>query len=166
MAMRNDVARDWTLFLESAKQDFIQLNFKAGRRFAFRPPRTILYDNVCNHLPLMVRSSLRREQELQLDTEYNFYKLRLLHEIGHALLGHRDYGLDLERVKMECAAWEKARELCRKYKVEFDEEFMETELDTYRDWLHQRSKCPICGLTRYQTGDGVYHCPGQDIGID
>ena len=44
----------------------------------------------------------------------------------------------------------------------FDEDFIETELDTYRDWLHQRSKCKKCGLTRYQTRDGVYHCPFCD----
>jgi lipopolysaccharide biosynthesis regulator YciM len=33
-------------------------------------------------------------------------------------------------------------------------------LDTYRDWLHRRSACPECGLTRYQTVDGRWHCPG------
>lgn len=155
-AVKDNTTDGVRIFLEKVSQDFVQLKFKVGKKFAFRPPRTIFY-TLNNNL-----SSTKVAGE----NEYKIYRLRLLHEVGHALLEHRDYGLDLERVKMECAAWEKARELCRKYKVEFDEEFMETELDTYRDWLHQRSKCPICGLTRYQTSDGVYHCPGQDIGID
>lgn len=49
-----------------------------------------------------------------------FYKARdtsqegiwsLLHETGHALLHHTNYYSDFELVKMEVAAWEKAKEL-------------------------------------------------------
>lgn len=60
---------------------------------------------------------------------------------------------------MEREAWEKARELCERYGVEYDEEVVEAELDSYREWLHKRSRCPKCGLTRYQGGDGKYRCP-------
>ena len=64
---------------------------------------------------------------------------------------------------MEVEAWEKARELAGIYKIPIDEELIEGELDTYRDWLHQKSRCPNCGLTRFQTPDGVFKCPKCDI---
>ena len=67
--------------------------------------------------------------------------------------------MDVERLKMESEAWEKARELASRYGVEVNEDLIQDELDTYRDWLHNKSKCRACGLTRYQTPDGVYHCP-------
>ena len=60
---------------------------------------------------------------------------------------------------MESEAWEKARELASKYNIEVDEDLIQDELDTYRDWLHSKSKCKKCGLTCYQTPDCVYHCP-------
>lgn len=64
---------------------------------------------------------------------------------------------------MERAAWEEARKLCRRYQIRYDEELVELKMDSYRDWLHQRSKCKKCGLTRYQTKDGEYHCPNCEI---
>ena len=60
---------------------------------------------------------------------------------------------------MEREAWEKARELCSLYGVSYDEEVAENELDTYRDYLDKKSRCPNCGLTRFQTPDGSFHCP-------
>lgn len=85
--------------------------------------------------------------------------LLLLHEVGHALLGHRSFKTDVGRLKMEVAAWEKARELTMIYGVEWDEDVAQEELETYRGWLHQKSRCPVCGLTRFETPDGRYHCP-------
>ena len=82
-----------------------------------------------------------------------------MHELGHALCKHTNFAMDVERLKMEREAWEKAREMASLYGVDFDDEFMECELDTYREWLHKKSRCPECGLTRFQTPDGVYHCP-------
>ena len=35
----------------------------------------------------------------------------LLHETGHALLGHKCYNADFELLQMEIAAWERARAL-------------------------------------------------------
>lgn len=122
--------------LAKLQKDFPDLRFVQGRKFAFRPPRTVV-----------------------MGAEEGAVELLLLHEVGHAVLGHYDFKLDVERLKMELAAWEKARELAKIYGVEFDDEMMEAELDTYRDWLHQKSRCPKCGLTRYQTAEGIYHCP-------
>lgn len=86
-------------------------------------------------------------------------ELLLLHELGHYLCGHREFGTLIKRLKMEREAWEKARELCDKYEVSYDEEVVERELDTYREWLDVKSRCPVCGLARFQTPDGIWHCP-------
>ena len=90
-------------------------------------------------------------------------ELLLLHEVAHAVLGHRDFKMDVERLRMEMEAWEKARELARVYGVEYDEDLAQMELDTYRDWLHQKSRCPECGLTRFQNLSGQYRCPRCDF---
>ena len=60
---------------------------------------------------------------------------------------------------MESEAWEKAQELASRYDIEVNEDLIQDELDTYRGWLHGKSRCRSCGLTRYQTPDGTYHCP-------
>ena len=60
---------------------------------------------------------------------------------------------------MEREAWEKARELAESYGILYDTGVVEEQLDTYRDWLDNKSRCPKCGLTRYQTPDQMYHCP-------
>lgn len=133
--------------LRRLKADYPELEFQVGRRFKYRPTRTIYYEQLC----------------VNVELEQNEYILQLLHEVGHALAGHRDYETDVERVKMEREAWERARELCEKYRVYYDEEFAESEMDTYRDWLHQRSLCKSCGLTRYQLATGEYRCPRCDI---
>ena len=124
------------LLTEKLKKDYPDLRFKEGRKFAFRPPRTIV-----------------------IGPEEPGAELLLLHEVGHAISGHRDFDVDVKRLKMEVEAWEKARDLANNYEMEFSEEVMETELDSYRDWLHQKSRCPACGLTRFETPDGQYHCP-------
>lgn len=148
-----DAARD---FVQKIVERYPDLRVRAGRKFAFRPARTIVYEEI-------PRREGRGEELLAktgVGLTLNEYKLSLLHELGHALLEHREFRTDAERVKMERAAWEKARELCAEYGVEYDEKFVEGRLDTYRDWLHRKSLCPECGLTRYQTRDGEYHCPG------
>ncbi|MEO5949134.1 MAG: hypothetical protein ABIP74_01905 [Candidatus Saccharimonas sp.] len=82
----------------------------------------------------------------------------LLHEIGHALLGHRDYTYDIHLVEMERAAWDKAREIAPNFGVMISENDIEDSLDTYRDWLHARSTCPHCGSTGVQDGKLNFTC--------
>ena len=118
------------------KKDYPEFRFREGAKFAFRPPKTI---TVGPHEPSD--------------------ELLILHELSHAILGHKDFKMDVTRLKMEKDAWAKARELATKYDVTTDEALVQRELDTYRDWLHQKSRCPKCGLTRFQTPDRVYHCP-------
>lgn len=122
--------------LEQVKLDYPDFRFISGKKFAFRPSRTIVFEPKSSN-----------------------WELLLLHELSHAILGHRSFSVDVQRLKMESDAWEKAKELAKKYDVEINDEFIQTELDTYRDWLHKKSRCPVCGLTRFETPDGVYHCP-------
>ena len=123
-------------FLAKLRTDYPELRFRNGKKFAFRPPKTII-----------------------LGPQEPFCELLALHEVSHAILGHKTFKMDVQRLKMETEAWEKAKELAPKYGVEINEDMIQGELDTYRDWLHQKSRCPSCGLTRFQTPDGVYHCP-------
>ena len=122
--------------LSQLQQNYPEYNFKSGVKFSFRPPRTILF----------------------VQNDPNFSSL-ILHELGHALLGHHNFTTDIKRLKMERAAWDKALELAQSLDVVIDENLIEAELETYRNWLHAKSKCQKCGLTRYQTHDGRYHCP-------
>ncbi|HET8708991.1 MAG TPA: ImmA/IrrE family metallo-endopeptidase [Candidatus Saccharimonadales bacterium] len=81
----------------------------------------------------------------------------LLHETGHALLEHKSYRADLELIKLEIAAWEKAKELADEFDLEIDEDHIQDCLDTYRDWLYQRSVCPRCNNKSLQQEDVTYY---------
>lgn len=126
------------IFLANIRCDFPDLRIISGKRFSFRPPRAVVY-------------------------EEGGSSLLFLHEVGHALIGMYDFKTEVGRLKIEVMAWEKAKELCDVYGVDVDEELIEAELDTYREWLHQKSRCPKCGLTRFQTPDGVWHCPQCEV---
>lgn len=81
----------------------------------------------------------------------------LLHETGHALLKHVSYKADLELLRLEIAAWERARGLARDLGVTINENHIQDCLDTYRDWLHKRSICPNCTTKSLQQGDFVHY---------
>lgn len=144
--------------LNKLERDYPDLRFLTGKKFTFRPPRTIVVPDFVQ----VTQNSVTAQDETCSAIEQKIYSLRLLHELGHAVLRHRDFATDIERIKMERAAWEQAREFCNYYGVKYDEEFVEEELDSYRDWLHQRSKCPQCGQTRFQASNGKYRCPFCD----
>jgi hypothetical protein len=81
----------------------------------------------------------------------------LLHETGHALLGHTSYEADFELLRLEMAAWERAKTLAHDLDIVIDDEHIEDCLDTYRDWLHKRSICPTCTTKSLQQGDFVHY---------
>lgn len=86
-----------------------------------------------------------------------------LHELGHALCGHDKYKLDTELIIIEREAWNKALELSERYNIPIDPDEIEDALDTYRDWLHTRSRCPSCGQTGWQDATTLlYQCPNCD----
>lgn len=82
----------------------------------------------------------------------------LLHEIGHAILEHKRYISDADLLQKEVAAWATARELAIRYQLEIDEGHIQDCLDTYRDWLHKRSTCPVCGSHGLEQRTGLYSC--------
>ena len=130
-------------FLLGLKEEYPSFSWRLGSRFKYRPPKTIVIDE-------------------KSDAPWPYFALLALHELGHALSGHKDYKTDVERLRIESEAWQRAkREIAnhQNWGLEYNEDFAEDELDSYRDWLHQKSKCKKCGLTRYQTADGIYHCP-------
>lgn len=85
-------------------------------------------------------------------------RLSLLHEISHALLGHKNYDQDLELIRMEVDAWRKTAELAKQHNVDFVDEDIEHCLDTYRDWLFARSRCPGCEQSGIQADERTYRC--------
>lgn len=166
----NGAEMEVNTFIERLEQDFPDLRWRAGRKFAFRPPRTIIYEQFFssrqvddNSKPVdkkMKLGAVQQSEQICEAEDWRRYQLCLLHELGHATLQHREFRTDPERLRMEMEAWRQAERLCGRYGIEFDMEFAEQQLDSYRDWLHRRSLCPRCGLTCYQTPDGRYHCPG------
>ncbi len=81
----------------------------------------------------------------------------LLHETGHALLNHKTYHADLELLRLEMAAWDKARQLGVELNIVIDEEHVQDCLDTYRDWLYKRSICPNCSAKCLQQSDFTHY---------
>lgn len=82
----------------------------------------------------------------------------LLHEMGHAVLGHQAYPDDITLISMERAAWDEALTLSKQYTITIPDDIIEDALDSYRDWLHARSTCPTCGSTGMQSSRDAYEC--------
>lgn len=84
----------------------------------------------------------------------------LLHELGHALLGHKTYNTDIDLLQKEVAAWAKASAIARGFNVgiDIDETYAENCLETYRNWLYKRSTCPECGAHGIQNETRQYYC--------
>ena len=82
----------------------------------------------------------------------------LLHELGHAELNHQNYRDDLELLMMEVAAWKEAKQLAQKYRIVIDDDHIQGCIDTYRDWLHRRSKCILCNTHSLQIDHTTYQC--------
>lgn len=82
----------------------------------------------------------------------------LLHEASHGILGHESYHRDIELLKLEREAWNKANELSILYGVKISEDTVEDALDSYRNWLHTRSICPACSKNGVQIAYNTYAC--------
>lgn len=115
-----------------------ETNFEAGETFFWSP----------------VNNSVTYKSE---STTQN-HQWALLHEAAHALLGHSQYKYDVELLLLEVEAWHKAKELGQKLNLSIDEEHVQDCLDTYRDWLHQRSTCPRCSTVSLQVSPQEYRC--------
>lgn len=125
--------------IETLSAKFPKLRFTAGKQFSWSPETGEIFYK---------RGGSGRRAEWSL-----------LHETGHALLGHRSYKADFELLRLELEAWECARELGRETGIDIDEDHIQDCLDTYRDWLYKRSICPSCGTKCLQQDDYThYNC--------
>ena len=142
-------------FLSALETNYSQFKFYPSSRFRFHPPKTIYYE-----LPILPISN----QDIPL--QFQSFAMQLLHELGHALSNHNSYQLSIDRLKKETEAWQSAKkvfalhpEWTKKYPFHYEQNFVELHLDTYRHWLHQKSVCKNCGLTRFQNQSGQWICP-------
>lgn len=125
-------------FIKRLAQDYPKYGFIRGNQDHWSPGRqTITYDPT---KPL---------RQLQYS---------VLHELAHAQLGHENYSSDIQLLKLESDAWELAAKIGKKYKLTISNSHIQNCLDTYRDWLHRRSACPVCGLRVTQTDARHYQC--------
>ena len=125
------------LLLQKISQDYSHLSFKEGESFYWHPEtRTITY---------IIEDAHGAEH--------------LLHELAHAILDHKEYKADIELIQLERLAWEYAKStLGPAYVVSINDEIIQQDLDTYRDWLHARSSCPQCHAVGLQQKSLEYHC--------
>lgn len=120
-------------------KNYPDYSFKKSDVFFFSPEtKTIFYD-----------SSRTRTDE---------GKLSLLHELGHAILGHKTYDHDIDLLGYELAAWKTAQTLALEYSLDIEQDYVEGCLDSYRDWLRRRSTCPECSFVCFQTSHLTYDC--------
>lgn len=100
-----------------------------------------------------------RRQTISIDPTVDFSSEFTLHELSHALLDHKGYLSDIDLIKLERDAWEYAKKyLAPRYNHPVDEEIVQDNLDTYRDWLHARSCCPECNTVGLQAKSRQYRC--------
>lgn len=125
-----------THLLPRLQHDFPAISFVADQSFLWSPQQTTVFydpsDASCDGL--------------------------LLHELAHGLLEHHQYSRDVQLVAMETEAWTKASDLAKIYGVTLEEDAIQDHLDTYRDWLHARSRCPSCEATGLQQQRLAYRC--------
>jgi hypothetical protein len=125
--------------LDKISREFSGIAFRPGTTFMWSPSnRAVYYDKT-------TLSSLSGSWSL-------------LHELGHAVLDHQTYRDDLELLIMEVEAWSKAKELARGYGLSIKEGHIEKCVDSYRLWLHKRSKCIDCGTHSLQQDRTTYLC--------
>lgn len=123
--------------IDTLRRDYPAIQFEEATEFAWSPSTaTISYTSTLPHAPAL-----------------------LLHELAHAMLEHHAYRRDVELLTMEAAAWEHAKTQAPSYKVTVSEDIIQDHLDTYREWLHARSRCPQCDANGYQTAPQQYQCP-------
>jgi len=125
-------------FIHKLKADFPDINFISGSGFYWSPKsRSVVYKK---------------------SGENDNTKWTLLHEMSHAQLGHVTYSRDIELLNMEIAAWVKASTLAKQYGLNISEDHIQNCLDSYRNWVHQRSTCPKCDNHSLQIDTNHYRC--------
>lgn len=125
--------------LKRLKKDYSSIEFEKGDSFCWSPSRGIIY---YSNSPSKDNNSC----------------WALLHELAHAKLMHDNYSSDVELLLKEVEAWDEAKKIAKRYDLDIDENHVQDCLDTYRDWLHRRSKCPKCKINTTQQNHEQYKC--------
>jgi lipopolysaccharide biosynthesis regulator YciM len=60
---------------------------------------------------------------------------------------------------MERQAWDYTVKLAPTHDISVPDDIVQSTLDSYRDWIHERSTCPNCQATGIQTDKFMYSCP-------
>jgi hypothetical protein len=125
--------------LDQLRASFTQYCFEAAPHFAWSPKTQTIY-----YQPGSMNKA---------DGSH-----RLLHELSHAELGHANYRYDIELIRMEVAAWQHACLLAKDLRLRISAKSCDGHLETYRNWLYARSRCPTCQATGLQNNDLAYAC--------
>lgn len=124
--------------IEKLKAIYPEINFLPAERYSF-----ISHKNTITYL----------------DSDDNTHGHHsLLHELAHAILGHKHYKNDISLLKIERDAWALTKKLLDEHGINIDKEHIEDCLDTYRDWIYKRASCPRCSHIGYQTSKNAYDC--------
>ena len=138
MAATTTSSKTYKVLVDKVRADFPQFSFKEGLQEHWSPKtNTVTYE------------AGKSGQKAAYG---------LLHELAHALLGHYNYKSDFELLKLESLAWQKAAQIAQNYGLSISDDHIQNCLDTYRDWLHRRSKCPTCGVHTLQKDPRSYQC--------
>lgn len=126
--------------VDKVRKDFPEITFIAGDDFVWSAATsTITY------------------QPLKKQADVSAF----LHELAHARLEHINFGSDIELLSKEAEAWHYAQAyLAPRYNFAIVSDYIEDQLDSYRDWLHNRSLCPNCRQTGIQNATQMaqYNC--------
>lgn len=123
--------------LRQLEKDFPAISFSVDQLFKWSPDNQCIYFN-----PKLPQAPLF-----------------LLHELAHCSLGHNTYRFDIELLKKEAEAWNYVKtKLCPRYQITFSDKLAQNTIDSYRDWLHKRSRCPYCQAVGSQIKANTYYC--------
>ena len=123
--------------LRKISKDYPQFNFRPGSTHCWSPQKCQITYNVCGGADAIIG---------------------IMHELGHAELSHTSYGSDIELLQKEVDAWQAATRIAKTYGITLSEERIQDCLDTYRDWLYKRSRCPNCSGSGIQQTPDNYNC--------
>ena len=86
-------------------------------------------------------------------------KIGLLHEIGHAHLGHTRYPkFDMALLGMEMDAWDFVRSNAELYSLKVNEAHISQCIASYDYWLSKRATCPDCDNFSLQKDRSSFAC--------
>jgi hypothetical protein len=125
--------------LNTLKETFPSIHFTEGELFSWSPKdTTVIY-------------TLSYTNE-----DHAVYAL--IHEVAHGALQHEHYKNDIDLLRHEVEAWDKAQDIANDISITINSDHIQDCLDTYRDWIHKRATCPHCSVVGLQEDTGTYSC--------